>query len=265
MQKRLIRYPLLLLTLFIGGDSLFSNWHQNCQDWTLLSNHEVKVVNNIWGKLPDHHYQHVQCIYQHPTQNKEFAWSWQWPTEASGVKAYPSLIYGRKPWYNYSTTEKLPVQLYNLDAAMIDFEMESHYEGSANILLEAWLTDNPTPKPYDRTSEIAIHFHQKNWPGQGGEYVDTVALEGHTFDVYLNHNMKVPGDSHTWSYISFVNKGAAITRKKLNFSAFLNYALEKKMIIYSEFLTSFELGNEIDKGSGVTHVKKFSVDIKTFN
>jgi hypothetical protein len=265
MLKKYIRYPILSLTLLMGGDSLFSNWHQSCQDWTLFSGHDVKVVNNIWGKLPDHHYQHLQCIYQHPTQNDTFAWSWQWSTQAAGVKAYPSLIYGRKPWYNYSTTEKLPVQLYQLESAMIEFSMESNYTNSANILFEAWLTDNPTPKPYDRTSEIAIHFHQQDWPGQGGEYIDTVTLEGHRFEVYLNHNMKVPGDTHTWSYISFVNTESAIKLKTFNFKAFLDYALEKKMIIHSEYLTSFELGNEIDKGSGITHIKTFSVDIKTLN
>jgi len=171
------------------------------------------------------------------------------------------LLFDKKPWYQYTTDQKLPIQLSQIKSIDIDFATEHQHSGRVNLLLEAWLTDSAEAMHYDRTSEVAIHLYQANWPAQGGDYFDSVTIDDYQFDVYLNHQMKVPGDQHTWSYISFVNKGQAITKANIDFKKFLDYALEKKMIIPGEFLSSLEIGNEIDTGNGTTKLTKYHVEI----
>lgn len=261
MLSGFIRYIWLIITSFIAGDTLYVNWTGSCDDWSSFRYQKIKVVNNVWGKTPEQEQRYSQCVHQSKLNPQSVAWSWSWPVEKVGVKAYPSVIYGKKPWYDYSTTDELPIQLAALDELIVDLEFESQHTGSVNLLLEAWLTDDADPKPYDRTSEIAVHLYQQNWPGQGGEYVETVNIEGDDYAVYLNHKMQVYQDPHVWSYISFVNHGNPIKKKTLNFKKFLDYALEKRMIINSEYLASLELGNEIDKGSGHSVVRKFNVQV----
>ena len=245
---------------FLSGDSLYVNWHRSCQAWGAFEYQNIKVVNNVWGG--NYHDEYTQCIYQNKNNQKNMAWLWSWNTAIAGVKAYPSLIYGQKPWYKRSTTKELPVQLSQLQSLVVDFSVMSYHSGSANLLLEAWLTDNNNPQPTDRTSEVAIHLYQQNWPGQGGDLVDTINIDGRNYNVYLNHKMQVPNDSHTWSYISFVNSDDPIQVASINFKKFLEYALTNKMILPSEYLSSLELGNEIDHGAGHFLVKDFTVKIK---
>lgn len=240
-------------------------WQKKCEAWASFQTDELRIVNNNWGKIKGHNYPSKQCIYQNMQDKNKFAWSWYWDADRYGVKSYPSLIFGKKPWSDKSTYEKLPLSLSQLAKAEVEFEVESQYEGRVNLLLEAWLTSSKRAKPYDRTSEIAIHLYQKNWPGQGGEYYSTIKINQYTFDVYINHAMKVPNDSHSWSYISFVNTGKPIMAEKIDLNDFLNYALKEKMIVASEYLSSIELGNEIDQGQGITHVNKFKVDIDAYN
>ncbi|MGV6810186.1 MAG: GH12 family glycosyl hydrolase domain-containing protein [bacterium] len=240
-------------------------WQVRCDAWASFQSNEIKIVNNSWGKIKGHDYPSEQCIYQHLQDKNKFAWSWNWDADRYGVKAYPSLVFGKKPWYDESTYTKLPLPLNQLASAEVEFEVEDReQEGRVNLLLEAWLTNSKRAKPYDRTSEIAIHLYQKNWPGQGGEYYSTININQYTFDVYVNHKMKVPNDPHSWSYISFVNTGKPIIAEKIDLNDFLNYALKEKMIIPSEYLSSIELGNEIDQGKGITQVNKFKVNIATY-
>lgn len=232
-----------------------ATWKKSCQDWATFKALQYELSNNTWGKQDIKDYE--QCIYQNTANPMQAGWSWRWPKLWNGVKAYPSLMYGYKPWNRHSTTQTLPLQLTELDSLTVNFAAEMEYEGAVNLLLEAWLTDSPDPKPYDRTSEIAIHLMQHQWPGQGGDYYDSVTIDRHTYDVYINHKMKVPGDDHTWSYLSFVNTGRPVLRGEINLKAFVDYLLEKRMIIETEYLTSVELGNEIDHGTGHSRIHYF--------
>lgn len=249
----------LLVILLLPSDSLWLGWLLHCNDWVITKHQTIQLQNNVWGKQNSDDYQ--QCIAQNVQQPNQFRWRWHWSNDRLGVKAYPSLLYGYKPWVNYSTSPDLPKKLTDVNDIWVKFDVRSQTQGRVNLLLEAWLTDNPNPKPYDRTSEIAIHLMQQNWPGQGGEYVETISLQGHVFKVYLNHQMQVPNDPHTWSYLSFVKQGQPLYQARLNLRPFINYLLDKRFIIKSEYLSSIELGNEIDQGFGDTQIKSFSVHI----
>lgn len=251
---------ILISILLLRSDSLWLEWVLNCKDWAVLEQKKLHLQNNIWGKNAED--QHTQCIAQHPEKLGSFRWLWDWETETFGVKAYPSILYGHKPWAKHSTSSSLPKRLTELSHAVVDFKIDTKANGRANILLEAWLTDDADPQAYDRTSELAIHLMQQNWPGQGGEYVETITISGYTFNVYLNHEMKVPRDPHTWSYLSFVKQGTPLLHGSLDLRLFIDYLLRKRFIVDSEYLVSIELGNEIDQGAGQTEVDYFHVNIE---
>lgn len=234
-----------------------SEWTKSCEDWATFKAQHIELNNNTWGKQDIKDYK--QCIYQNINNPTVMGWSWKWPEQSAGVKAYPSMMHGYKPWNKHSTTQTLPIQLEELETLKVSFSIETKYEGAINLLLEAWLTNSPQPTPYDRTSEIAIHLMQNEWPGQGGKYYASTQIDGHEYDVYINHAMKVPGDDHTWSYLSFVNTGSPILAAEINMKTFIDYLLKEKMIIKTEYLTSIELGNEIEHGQGETRVNGFHV------
>jgi hypothetical protein len=250
-----------LPAILVQSHAIHARWQQSCQDWATFKAQRIELNNNTWGKQDIKDYE--QCIYQNLNNPLHMGWRWKWPQHQSGVKAYPSLMYGYKPWNRHSTTRTLPLQLKQLDSLKVSFSAEMKYQGAVNLLLEAWLTDSATPEPYDRTSEIAIHLMQHQWPGQGGDYYESVTIGNRTYAVYINHQMKVPGDSHTWSYLSFVNTGKPIYKGEINLKEFVDYLLEKKMIIDSEYLTSVELGNEIDYGEGESNIRYFHVRVNT--
>lgn len=253
--------------ILLGGVLLFgtlkqnsfpqSQWKQSCEDWATFKAQHIELNNNTWGKQDIKDYK--QCIYQDLNNPTRMGWSWDWPQQKSGVKSYPSLMHGYKPWNKHSTTRSLPLQLKELETLKVSFSVETKYKGAVNLLLEAWLTDSAQPTPYDRTSEIAIHLMQNHWPGQGGEYYESTQIDGHSYDIYINHEMTVPGDDHTWSYLSFVNTGKPILEAEIDLKAFIDYLLQKKMIIDTEYLTSVELGNEVDYGRGETRINSFHV------
>ncbi|MEZ5449446.1 MAG: hypothetical protein R3E89_10830 [Thiolinea sp.] len=261
-QKRSIRALGRLLfaglpLLLVQSHALHAGWKKSCEDWATFASGDIELNNNTWGRQNEWHYQ--QCIYQNREQPQRMGWEWKWPQHKEGVKAYPSLMYGHKPWNRQSTTTALPRRLDQLQNIQVNFSTQMQYSGSVNLLLEAWLTDSAKPQPADRTSEIAIHLMQHQWPGQGGDYHDSVVIDGHAFDVYINHHMTVPGDPHTWSYLSFVNTGKPLLRGRINLKAFLDYLLAQGMIVPSEYLTSVELGNEIEYGEGESRVDYFRV------
>lgn len=246
--------------ILVQSHTLQAKWQQSCQDWATFKAQRIELNNNTWGKQDIKDYE--QCIYQNYYNPTHMGWRWTWPERRPGVKAYPSLMYGYKPWNKHSTTQTLPMQLSELDSLEVNFLAEMDYQGAVNLLLEAWLTDSATPEPYDRTSEIAIHLMQHQWPGQGGDYYQSVTLGERTYDVYINHQMQVPGDPHTWSYLSFVNTGKPLLKGEIDLKQFIDYLLKEKMIINSEYLTSVELGNEIDHGEGTTNIPYFHVRAK---
>ena len=52
-----------------------------------------------------------QCIYYESNNiQTEIGWNWDWPGNGS-VRAYPEIIFGRKPWSTESTSTLLPAQI----------------------------------------------------------------------------------------------------------------------------------------------------------
>ena len=234
-----------------------------CADWAKISLGKYEVNNNVWGKEKIRHYS--QCIYG--TLNPQtglpgtIGWSWDWPKVFDGIKAYPSVLYGRKPWNNYSTTSYLPQVIDKLKHVTVSYKIMTESDGAENLLLESWITRTDKPSSTDRVGELAVHLQQKNPPGQAGEYVETVVIGDIKFDFYYEKKMRVPGDSYRWAYYGFVHKGKPVLQAKVDMMQFVNYLITKGYLDPKSYLATVELGNEVDHGRGKTELQHFSVNV----
>lgn len=234
-----------------------------CIAWAIISLDEYEISNNIWGKGNINEYS--QCVFGklNPWSRRpeKMGWSWNWPKGTIGVKAFPSILYGYKPWNNYSTTTELPQAINQLKYLTVSYQLESVRNGSVNLLLESWITSTSKPNPSSRVGELAIHLFQDNVPGQAGKFIESVVINGITFDFYIERNMRVPGDKDTWVYYGFVHKGTSILQAKLDMMKFVNYLVSHGYVDRKHYIASIELGNEVDHGKGITKLEHFSVKV----
>lgn len=238
--------------------------HPDCTDWTIRKLGRYEIANNVWGKGAIRNYQ--QCIFgsldAQSGLSKSMGWSWQWPKVADGVKAYPSILYGKKPWNDYSTTRLLPSEIQQLDKLIVSYNVTSKSSGAVNLLLESWITKTKQAKPRERVGEVAIQLYQKNWPGQAGRFVESVDIGGLDFDFYIEKRMHVTGDRDFWVYYGFVHKGGPVFQARLDMMKFVNYLVQHKYMNRHHYLASVELGNEVDHGKGRTEIEHFSVRVQ---
>lgn len=232
-----------------------------CSAWAKIFLGEYVINNNIWGKGNINDY--TQCIIGilNPQSGApdNIGWSWSWPKASIGVKAYPSILYGHKPWNDYSTTARLPQAINQLKHLTVSYKLKTVSSGAVNLLLESWITRTDKPSPVDRVGELAVQLYQKNWPGQAGRYVESIVINGITFDFYIEKEMRVPSDTHTWAYYGFVHKGAPVLQAKLDIMKFVNYLVNHGYVNRKHYIATVELGNEVDHGEGRTEIEYFSV------
>lgn len=254
--------PVMTIGVAAGASPrLTPGMHTDCKPWATLRLGHYEVNNNVWGRGAIRSYS--QCIHRMPESQSatlgNVGWTWKWPRSHDGVKAFPSILFGRKPWNNYSTSPVLPQSIAQLGQLAVSYDITSKSTGAVNLLLESWITRAHKAKQRDRVGELAIHLSQQRWPGQAGRYVETVTLDGIPFDFYIEPKMHVPGDNHTWAYYGFVNKGKPLMRTTIHVEKFVNYLLARGHIRKTHYLASIELGNEVDYGKGRTDVHHFSV------
>ena len=81
-------------------DTLFQ-----CSPWEEYSFGPYLLQNNTWGQGDIIDFS--QCIFT--TSDSIFGWNWDWPNIGNNVKAYPEIIFGKKPWSSSSTNNILPI------------------------------------------------------------------------------------------------------------------------------------------------------------
>ena len=238
-----------------------------CDDWTKFKQEQFEIHNNVWGKEKITNYK--QCIFSFAKPNsgqiRGFGWDWNWPIVNDNVKAYPSILFGRKPWHNYSTSPQLPLRIADISRLQVSFDLESQASGAYNLLLESWIIRDKFATSSDRTGELAIHLYQHNVPGHAGKFIASVNLSGYNFDFYLEPKMTVPEDNHTWVYYGFIHTGKPIQHAAINMGQFIEYLVEHNYVNAQHYIASIELGNEIYDGQGKTQINSFAVEARSNN
>lgn len=229
-----------------------------CKPWAelSLSKGEYLLTNNTWGAKGQKDFE--QCISINNNQ-QHFGWRWKWAGNNGQVLAYPSVLFGHKPWNETSTTSRLPLQIKTLEKMQVTYDIVQSGTGSHNVLLESWVTSSAKPQASTRTAEIAIHLSQQNWPGMPGKLIRTVAIDDELYDFYVDPAIEVPDDNLRWPYLGFVYKGHRTTTGTLDLAAFVRFLTQENYLQAGHYLASIELGSELVTGEGEALIKHFNV------
>lgn len=229
-----------------------SDMEERCSPYQTISRGDVTAENNTWGagSTPS------QCIYASSGPNPRFGWTWNYPqTSPDSVKAYPELIFGKKPWANSSTTPLLPCPLSPVPALSVQFDSQTQANGRYNAAFELWLTRSAEARSTDISHEVMF------WVGSqggahpaGGPTVTGLTLEtGRVCSLWT-------GSVQSWGYSAFVFL-QPFASGTINFTPYLSYLLQQGRINPAHFLASLEFGNEVWYGSGETEVRGYRVSM----
>ena len=226
-----------------------------CEDWEELTSPGFRYSNNVWnkGNITDYD----QCLLRRifDDDNSQYGWNWWWPYESGNVKAYPEVIYGRKPWDSFSTTSDLPRQISSINKLQVNYEIELMAQGTYNVAFSMWVTwDNP-PTPESITHEIMIWVDRTFEPHPSEFQIAQVEIDDVTYDLYLN-----PTFHHGGKYIAFASHIDQLTGS-LNFENFLGYLIDHGHLPVDGYVTSVELGNEVIEGTGELWLRTYQVTV----
>ena len=225
----------------------------SCADWAEFQINDLLLSNNVWGKGTETNYE--QCIYYKSTDgNTEFGWNWDWPANG-GVRAYPEIIFGLKPWSSNSTSPLLPAGI-NSNNITMQYSVSASAVGQWNLAYDIWLTDTISPGPENVMHEIMIWMHKTNSISPAGTNRGTITVNGINFDLWVNEN-----HGSGWTYIAFVSAETMLSQS-LSLNAFLNYLTANDYITSDLFISGIEFGTEIFEGKGSVKITTYNLLVK---
>jgi hypothetical protein len=218
-----------------------------------LTSGELVVENNAWGAGQVSRFR--QCVYTGPPGDR-LAWTWDYPVEApDAVKAYPEVIFGKKPFSpGPSTTPLLPRPLIPLPSLRVEFDCRTEARGRFNAAFEIWLTNSPTATEESITHEVMFWVGHGGDPQPAGSFARTVTLaDGRTSDLWI-------GPMRSWKYLAFVFR-EPVTGGTIDFGPYLGHLLDHGDIPADGYVADVEFGNEVWYGSGSTVLERYRVTV----
>jgi hypothetical protein len=240
----------ILFTIFLQVNFFTQDITYYCDDWAQTQIGSYLIENNVWGKgnIVDY----MQCIYK--TGSNKFGWHWDWPNSGYDVKAYPEVIFGRKPWSNHSTHPSLPTKLSAIETFTVDYELDMSAQGIYNLAFEFWVIPDSLSDGNNITTEVMI-WTDTNIMMPAGIIISTVSIDGITYNLYR--------DVFTdWTYFAFLSETVQ-HQGTLNVDKFINYMVDQSLLDPAEYFASFELGNEVIQGSGITNVHNYEIMVNS--
>jgi hypothetical protein len=232
----------------------------SCSNWRFISSGDTAVENNIWGyrraTFTDWH----QCIGigTTPTGDTVARWTWDWKNEpASGIKAYPEIIYGKKP-AKPSTNTKLPIKVQDIQEMTLDLDYVTAGTGEYQMLIDLWITSTANADTWDTppvTREIMINIEKSNYC-HPIPLCELYTIGGRPWGVHIGNY------PNTWQRISFSTPVPLTGNNLFDLKAFLDYLKSIGELRDDEYVSSIEFGTEVYSGQGETRVNKFRVNVK---
>ena len=233
---------LFVLTMTRAQDTTY-----NCNGWSQFTIGSYLVENNVWGQGDITEF--TQCIYRTGTGDDiNFGWNWNWPIGNSDVKAYPEVIFGKKPWESSSTDAALPIKIQNLDELYVVYDLDMVATGSYNLAFEFWVTIDSMSSETGITTEVMI-WMDNNLIGPAGNIIGTVTFDG--FDYYLYQ-----ANWDSWTYFAFISAEPQYSGV-LGVHHFVDHLVSQDMLNPDEYFSDFELGNEVVYGMGQTDIQQY--------
>ena len=227
-----------------------------CEDWKELSSPGFLYINNVWNKGDIVDYE--QCLLKRIVGGKtQYGWRWRWPAEG-GVKAYPEVVYGYKPWNPPTTTPDLPRQISSINQIQVNYAVELTVSGTYNLAFTMWVTSINPPTPETITHEIMIWVDRTFEPQPSEFQVAAVTIDGVTYDLYIKSDFPTTSVGH--KYIAFASHQDQLSGT-LNFEKFLTYLTDHDHLPTDHYVTSVELGNEVAEGTGELWLRNLQINV----
>ena len=242
-MKRLFAFTFVLISIGSSQDTSFY-----CDPWAQEPYGDYLIENNVWGQGSINEF--TQCIFT--TNDSSFGWSWDWPDIGYNVKAYPEIIFGKKPWSTNSTTNELPIKIDNVETFEVNFVLNIEASGNYNLAFEFWVTEDSISNQDQITNEVMI-WTANSLLQPAGEQISVFFSDGYYYDLYR-------AEFDDWTYYAFVSQTEQ-QEGTLYVHNFINYMLATGHLNPNEYMASFELGNEIVSGSGQTNIQQYSISV----
>jgi len=255
--------PIPTLTLTPAATTTVSTYisaiTMNCDDQATAVNGAFRAENNTWGKGALTGWSQCVGLGSGPDGTLVGRWTWDWLNSGNNVKAYPEIVFGQKPGSS-TTSPDLPIKINSVNYLVITYDITSTHTGSGNLAFDIWLTNTQNPAKWGVppiTHEIMIWLDHYGGLAPGGNWIETVNIDGANYSVYKAENW---GDG--WRYIAFVRPEGQPLAGTLNLGGLLSYMKDKGFATGDEYVASIEIGNEVASGAGETILNKFSVSVR---
>ncbi|MBN1499739.1 MAG: hypothetical protein JW982_06285 [Spirochaetes bacterium] len=231
------------------------------KDGDTLAVDKMILINNTWNKQNITDYK--QSIYIKKSNGKKtFGWSWEWPNSGWSVKSYPEITCGDKPWdrpLNLRSDFPIKVSAARISA---EYKIKTASSGTNNLAFEMWITDKIPGTPESITHEIMIWIDNKGMSG-AGKHVSDLTVNNTEFDFYLrkSHGDASGKSTVQWTYAAFIARQSKF-EGPLDFTPFIKFLIEQKILNPDLYIANIELGNEIVNGKGYTEVSDYRIIVK---
>jgi uncharacterized protein (TIGR03000 family) len=229
---------------------------QRSAPYDTLTRGEYRVENNTWGSHQVHDYS--QAVFAGPEGGggPRFAWTWDYPAELpDAVKAFPEVIFGKKPWAWTSTTGRLPRPVSPVPSVRVAFDLRTEATGRYNSAFAIWLTRSAQAagEP-DVSHEVMFWVDRQDDPAPAGRRLGSVTLaDGRPCDLWA-------GRVKTWECFAFVFH-RPYSAGVLECGYYLEHLLRAGHLPADVHIASLEFGNEIWHGSGRTVLNEYRVAV----
>lgn len=229
-----------------------------------------RLLNNTWNRAAAGSFAWSQCLRRRTVAGSvQVGWQWTWPTTTTRVLAYPELIMGAKPWdAGAGNDSRFPRRISATTSMPVSLTVERSITGDHNLAISLWLTrDAATPTPADPTrivTEVMVwaDYTAAMMTNDGRTTrLGEITTAGRTFDIWAARNWDGgAGTGQTWNFVAYVARTPGPTLS-VDLRVLLEDAITRGLASGSDYIASFELGNEIASGSGSTWITQLSLDL----
>lgn len=225
----------------------------------------ANISTNDWGvhnkNIP---YIFTYCVsgrnILHNVTAATFEWSlpqsdWQLPEGPNNVignvKAFLEIYHGHQLYGATSANSLLPIPVAEIDNLAVHYDVKVETDGIEQTFFDVVFTakagDNVA------TTDIVFYVKPTKVSFYGAPFVETITLEGVTYDVYL-----APGLQHPRYSVSFVVKEEHLTGT-FKLKPVTEYLLGKGFLSPNDTVETIEFGTEVISGTGKTTINHFRV------
>ena len=220
-MKRPFAFTFVLISIGSSQDTSFY-----CDPWAQEPYGDYLIENNVWGQGTINEFS--QCIFT--TNDSSFGWTWDWPDVGYNVKAYPEIIFGKKPWSANSTTNELPLKIGNVESFKVNFDLNIEASGNYNLAFEFWVTEDSISNQDQITNEVMI-WTANSLLQPAGEQISVFFSDGYYYDLFR-------AEFNDWKYYAFVSQTDQ-QEGTLNVHNFINYMVATGYLNPNEYMASF--------------------------